>query len=376
MFTAGLFDRPAPNASAIHNNVTSDAHNALARQFAAASTVLLQNNNGLLPLSSTTPKKIAVIGDACSVSPIVHGDGSGQVSPPYVITVLQGVTAAAAQGSIISYSRTSPVADAVTAAENADVAIVCTATVSSEGFDRMNLNLPFYEDDLIQAVAAAQNKTVVVVSAPGAVLTPWAKDVGAILVNFMPGQEAGNAIADVIFGAVNPSGKLPLTFPAVENQVGFQQSQYPGLPANNPVEANYSEGLFVGYRWYDAYQSVPAFPFGHGLSYTTFQLGNVQASPTSVQAILINTGSVAGAEVLQLYIAFPQSAGEPPQQLKGFAKVHLAPGASTQVSFNVTQRDLSIWDVASHSWQVVNGTFTALLGSSSRNILGSDTFTV
>jgi len=361
MYTVGLFDHP--NTGNITANVTSPAHNALARQFAAEAMVLLKNAGGVLPLSTTA--SIALIGDACSKNPIVHGTGSGSVAPPYVITALQGVSAYAAN---VTYFDSSNLTAAVAGAAAASVAVVCTAITSGEGHDRVNISLPWNEDILTAAVAAAQPNTVVVVSSPGAILLPWADSVPAILSTFMPGQEAGNAIADVLFGTVNPSGKLPLTFPMIENQVQFTQAEYPGLPANDPAEANYTEKLLVGYRWYDAYASAPRYPFGHGLSYTSFKYSDLTVSQSQVTALITNAGTVAGAEVAQLYLAFPSSAGEPPQQLKGLQKITLLPGQAATVTFNLRPRSFSIWDVNLHAWAVQHGTFGVFVGSSSRDI--------
>ena len=373
MFTAGLFDR-APSGD-IHANVTSPAHNALAREFATEAIVLLKNSGGVLPLSKNAAgRTIAVIGDACSTAPIVGGEGSGYVGPPYIITVADGVSSKAS-GATIRVVGTN-VTEAVAAATSADVAIVCTATTSSEGIDRANLDLPAAENAVIAAVAAAQKNTVVVVTSPGAVLLPWIDAVPAAIATFMPGQEAGNAIADILFGDANPSGKLPLTFPLTNNPTNFTPAQYPGLPSLFPLEANYSEGLLIGYRWYDAHHVTPLFPFGHGLSYTQFKYSGLTASATNVTIVLTNTGSVAGAEVAQLYLAFPSAANEPPLQLKGFGKVMLQPGQSATVAFPVTARDLSIWDATTHDWAMQHGTFGVYVGASSRDIRAKGTFTV
>lgn len=372
MFAAGLFDR-APSGN-ILANVTSPEHNSLARTLAANAMVLLQNKGGVLPLSAAALRHVAVIGDACHTAPIVAGGGSGAVAPPYIITVLDGVTAQA-PGVNITYTGTADVAAAVAAAAAADVAIVCTAT-TSEGFDRANLSLPYPETALIAAVAAAQPRTVAVVTSTGAVLLPFADAVPAVLATFLPGQEAGNAVADVLFGAVNPNGKLPLTFPVTETDINFTAAQYPGLPTLFPLEANYSEGLLVGYRYYDAHALTPAFPFGHGLSYTSFLYSNLSAHANGVSACVTNTGPVAGTEVPQLYLAFPPAAGEPPLQLKGFQKVTLQPGASECVTFPLRPRDVCVYSEAAHAWVSQPGTFGALVGASSRDIRLKGTFIV
>jgi beta-glucosidase len=183
-------------------------------------------------------------------------------------------------------------------------------------------------------------------------------------------------IADLLWGDVNPSGKLPLTFPNKENEVGFTQSQYPGLPASDPLDANYTEKLEVGYRWYDAHGVTPAFPFGHGISYAVFQYAGLVVTGRTVSFTVANVGFYDGAEVVQLYIAFPAASGEPPQALKGFKKVMLtAGGAAAPVSFTLSDQDLSIWDVTAHAWAQQHGTFGVYVGSSSRDVRLKGTLT-
>jgi len=196
---------------------------------------------------------------------------------------------------------------------------------------------------------------------PGAVLTDWADSVSSLVVAFMPGQEEGNSIADVLFGAVNPSGKLPVTFPNKENEVGFKPDEYPGVN----LQEYYREQLNVGYRWYAANAVKPRFPFGFGLSYTTFSVSELSLTGRKVSVTLNNTGTTTGAEVVQVYVQFPASASEPPIQLKGFEKVSLAPRQTQIVDFELTDRDLSIWDVSSHSWKTVSGTYVIYVGTSS-----------
>jgi len=237
------------------------------------------------------------------------------------------------------------------------------ATSSSEGSDRANLALPADQVAICNAVGKAQ-KTIAIVITPGAVLTDWSDNVDAVLVAWMPGQEEGNALADVIFGNVNPGGKLPVTFPNVENEVGFTPQEYPGVN----LQEYYNEQLNVGYRWYATHGVKPRFPFGFGLSYTTFMLSNLVISGRSITANVQNTGSVEGYEVVQLYVAFPSAAGEPPIQLKAFKKIYLAPGNSQMVSFYLSDKDLSIWDVMSHSWLKQTGTFTVYVGTSSQDL--------
>lgn len=182
-------------------------------------------------------------------------------------------------------------------------------------------------------------------------------------------------MSDLVFGDVNPSGKLPLTFPNKENEQDFTQSQWPGLPAGPaPLNAVYSEKLDVGYRWYATHAITPAFAFGHGLSYTTFSYSDVSVTPSAVDVTVTNTGSVTGKAVPQLYLGFPEASGEPPKQLKGFTKVALDPGATTRVSFPLTSRDKSVWDASMHTWEEQRGTFNVYVGDSSESFAFSGSF--
>jgi len=315
-------------------------------------------------------KKVAVFNAPASSNVITGGGGSGSVNAKYRVTPLAGITTAlngqlpVGQSAVdIEYYNGKDPQAAATLAASADVAICVLATSSSEGGDRSSLSLPADEISICRAVGKAQ-KTVAVVITPGAVLTDWSDDVHAVVVAFMPGQEEGNAIADILFGAVNPSGKLPVTFPNKENEVNFKPDEYPGVG----LQEYYREQLNVGYRWYATHQVVPRFAFGFGLSYTTFDLSGLTITGRRVSLQLKNTGSVSGAEVVQLYLGFPSSAGEPPIQLKGFSKVLLAPGGMQTVVFTLSDRDLSIWNVATHSWAVVAGTYTVYVGTSSQNL--------
>ena len=261
--------------------------------------------------------------------------------------------------------------DAVTAARDADAAVVFVNDVTSEGSDRTTLALPGDQDRLIQAVAAANPRTVVVLNTSGPVLMPWLGRVAGVVEAWYPGQEDGNAIASVLFGDVDPGGKLPMTFPADERQGPAKTpAEYPG----DGVTVHYDEGVLVGYRWYDAKNEKPLFPFGHGLSYTTFRYSGLRATRDAVQVRVTNTGRRAGTEVAQLYLGMPASAGEPPNQLKGFQKVRLSPGRSATVTFRLGTRALSIWDGG--RWRVPAGTYRVTVGDSSRDIHATAHFTV
>ena len=360
-------------------NVTTVAASESARKLSAQSTVLLQNNGGVLPLDAASIGSVCVIGFAAENNTVVHAGGSGSVVPSHITSPLDGIHAAVAgTPTTVTYDNGTDVTRAAALATGCQVALVFVQTLSHEGGDRPSLSLDDgcaggdackQQNALVAAVAAANPKTVVVMSVPGAVLTPWRKKVPAVLTNFMPGQEAGPAIADVLFGKVNPSAKLPLTFPSAENETHITPHQWPGWPDPKvPTYANYSEGLLVGYRYYDAHKVAPAYPFGHGLSYADFAYAELAVSGSKVTFNVTNIGDVPGAEVAQLYLAFPPAAGEPPQVLRRFAKVNLAPGECAPVAFELGDADVSVWDADAHGWRKVAGQYGVLVGSSSRDV--------
>ncbi|HLX94348.1 MAG TPA: glycoside hydrolase family 3 C-terminal domain-containing protein [Verrucomicrobiae bacterium] len=377
MFQFGLFDNPPTGNLA--STVTNLANGLFARSAAAEGMVLLQNNGGVLPLGSSV-HSIAVIGSVSSVSPISVGGGSASVNLPYNITPLAGITSRAGGGVTINYAQGdgASVAAAVQQASNSDVAIVCVGQQTSEGSDRANLSLPNGQDALISAVAAANPHTIVVMYESSATLMPWANQVGGILMAWYPGQENGNALAQVLFGDVDPSGKLPVSIPPSASQVpASTPAQFPGV--NGHVA--YSEGLQIGHRWYDANNVTPLFPFGFGLSYTTFGYSNLTVSAVSpsgqvqIGFDLTNMGALTGAEVPQLYLGFPAGAGEPPKLLKGFQRITLSPGQTQRVTFNLNWEDLANWDATARGWIVTPGIFQVMVGASSRDVRLTGSFT-
>ncbi|MEZ0396067.1 MAG: glycoside hydrolase family 3 C-terminal domain-containing protein [Anaerolineales bacterium] len=250
----------------------------------------------------------------------------------------------------------------------------------SEGWDREHIRLLGGQDELIAALAEVNPRTAVVLNVGAPVTMPWAEKVGALLLAYYPGQENGNAVASVLLGEVNPSGKLPVTFPRrLEDSPAFLNAAYPGCR-----QVRYGEGIFVGYRYYDARQMEPLFPFGHGLSYTTFEYGGLKlpekvrrGQPVVVTLTVTNTGRRAGKEVVQLYLADLQSSlPRPPKELKGFAKVALAAGQSQTVTFTLDERALSFYDPVQARWVAEAGEFEVLVGSSSRHIRLRGRFTL
>ena len=263
------------------------------------------------------------------------------------------------------------IAQAVAAASTASAAVVVVSDdTESEAADRPSLELPSAQDELIEAVAAVNPRTIVVVDAGAPIAMPWLSQVAAVLYDWYPGQVNGTALASVLFGNSDPGGHLPVTFPTSLSEIPTSTlAQFPGTDG----EVLYSEGLDVGYRWYDANDVAPLFPFGYGLSYTTFSFSNLSVSPDvqggvgniAVSATLTNTGTVAGSDVAQLYLGDPPAAGEPPRQLVGFQSVSLAPGQSTQVNFTISPKDTWWWDDATNGWSQSTGTYQVYVGDSS-----------
>ncbi len=365
MMRFGVFDHPP-----VPKPIPARENGAKSRAMAEQGMVLLKNEGGLLPLGKV--KTIAVIGPGAAAA-VTGGGGSSHVVPLYTVDPVAGIQKRAGSAVQVTSSDGSDMEKAAALAQGADVAIVMVSKVDREGRDQ-TLNLEANQDELIAKVAAANPRTIVVLKTGSAVLMPWIEKVPAILEAWYPGEEDGNAVADVLFGTVNPSGKLPLTFPRrVQDEPTNTPAQYPGVDG----VAHYSEGVFVGYRHYDEKNIEPLFAFGHGLSYTTFAYSNlkVAAQPGnpghwSVDFDLRNSGHVAGAEVAQLYVGLPSTTGapQPPKQLKGFEKVSLAPGRTKHVHLMLDTPALSYWDVQQHRWNLAPGTYKVMVGSSSRDI--------
>lgn len=365
LFAFGVFDRPAYTND--DSQINKSAHAAAAQQIEEGAITLLQNQGDVLPLQH--PKSIAVIGKPANT--FLTGGGSSAVTPYSTVTPLQGITQRAGPGVHVAYSDGSDANAAAALAKTSDVAIVVAANYESEGADLQCLTLECpnaygNQDALISQVAAANPNTNVVLETGGPVLTPWRTQVKGLLDAWYPGEQGGAAIARVLFGDINPSGHLPATFPASESDepTAGDPSSYPGV-ANTET---YKEGVFVGYRWFDAHSLTPAFPFGFGLSYTRFAYRDLAVTPTSVSATVTNAGSQPGADVAQLYLALPSLPGvpQPPEQLKGYEKVTLQPGQSARVSFPLNSRSLSYWDGS--GWHVAPGCAGVMVGDSSRNL--------
>jgi beta-glucosidase len=263
------------------------------------------------------------------------------------------------------------------AAANSDVAVVFASNYSAEGSDLATLELPGDQDQLIEAVAQVNPHVIVVLNTSAAIYMPWLNDVQGVFEAWYPGQQYGNSIAALLFGDVDPSGHLPLTFP-VDAQQGVADGATLASPSltfpGDGTNVDYSEGIDVGYRYYDVHNETPLFPFGYGLSYTTFSYSHLRVKAdnssdrrATVTVTVTNTGNRAGADVVQLYLTDPSAAGEPPYQLKGFQRVLLAAGASRNVTFTVSQQDMSYYDTSTSSWVAAPGSYGVSIGGNERD---------
>ena len=355
--------------------------------------MLLKNADDVLPLDLKAVRSIAVIGQPDYATKAVSGccGGSSDVIPLFTVAPLEGLqNAAQALGASASVSLAvvntdgSNLAQAVAAAGAADAVVVLAGAITEEGADRPSLSLPDNQDAMISAVAAANPRTVVVLKDGGPVLMPWIDQVPAVLEAWFPGQEDGNIVARLLLGLANPSGRLPVTYPKAASDVPARlPEQYPGVPADGVPTATYSEGLEVGYRWYDAQKIEPLFPFGHGLSYTTFSISDLDVQPEAisgdapikVRCVVENTGARKGAEVLQAYLGLPAGTGEPPKRLVAFEKVWLDPGERRGVELtidpNAGNHPLDIWDSGGQRWVPAGGDYQVFVGTSAATIAAS-----
>lgn len=377
--------------------------------------VLLKNEGNLLPLGATSLKSIAVIGGHADVG-VMSGGGSSQVSPAggnpvppppelmknplagfMLLSVyhrsapLKGIEEKAPH-AIVKFDPGTDPESAAALAKASQVAIVFAVQHESEGMDLKDLSLPDKQDALIEAVAAANPRTIVVLETGGPVLMPWIGQVAGVVEAWYPGIRGSEAISNLLFGNVNPSGKLPLTFPKSEADLPHPVHMDPPRPdAEHPVpklagapgfigmamgigpffDVHYDEGLKVGYKWYDAEKKPVLFPFGFGLSYTTYAYSGLKVTPgesTTISFTVKNAGKRAGSEIAEVYLSLPETAEEPPKRLVGWTRIELGPGESKQVSVPVSRDRLTIYDEASDSWKLVPGKYVFRVGGSSQEL--------
>ena len=399
-FASGLFAYP-------QDRRVPDVFHGLevAERVAEQTIVLLKNANGQLPLAASRIHSIAVIGSHADAG-VLSGGGSGAVDP-IGGNAVPGADAfgqiwhrssplkalrAEALGAVVEYNAGIDATAAATLARSSDVAIVFVNQPTSEGDDVRSLSLPGRQDALVSAVAVANPHTIVVIESGGPVTMPWIDQVSAVLEAWYPGTRGGEAIAKILFGAVNPSAKLPVTFAKTEADLphpkemlqppprpGEETPMFPGAPwkiNTRRFDIEYDEGLLVGYKWYDAKDKQPLFPFGYGLSYTSYTYSGITASPSQVAFAVKNTGERAGAEIAEVYATLPQAAGEPFKRLVAFQKIALAPGESKSVMVELDPHYLSVFNEDSNAWELVKGEYTVQVGGSSRDLPLRATFRI
>ena len=395
-------------------NIASEEHRAIAKEIGEEGIVLLKNQKNVLPINVAKTKKIAVIGEN-AIKMMTVGGGSSSLKVKYETLPLDGIKSRFGKNAEVVFARgyvgdvggeyngvktgkdltekrsqAELTKEAVELAKNSDFVIFVGGLnksdfQDSEGNDRKDMGLPYHQDELISALAKANKNFSVVLVSGNAVEMPWVKEVPSIVQAWYLGSESGHAIASVLAGDANPSGKLPFTFPVkLEDNSAHQLGEYPGnkeelaqgkgKDQQNPINIKYNEGIFVGYRWHDTKNIKPLFSFGHGLSYTTFEIGQAKADKSVItedETITFtipvkNTGKKAGAEVVQLYIRDVKSSlPRPLKELKGFEKIYLNPGEQKEVTITIDKSALSFFDPVKHDWVAEPGDFEALIGNSS-----------
>ncbi len=406
--------RTSMNRSKPFGSLCSDAHYAAAREIGGEGIVLLKNDGDLLPMTVERDAKILVVGEN-AIKMMTVGGGSSSLKVQREISPLDGIRERFGEiaevvyergyvgdvtgeyngvttGQNLSESRSAEqlIADAVAQAKDADYVIFVGGLNKSdhqdcENTDRAGLGLPYGQDQVIEALAAATDRLIVVNVSGNAVAMPWGSEVPAIVQAWYIGSEAGHAIADVLSGDVNPSGKLPFTFPvALEDVPAHIFGEYTGVSVRDTVDIEYKEGIFVGYRWTDMQKKTkPLFAFGHGLSYTKFEYGKPvidlkKMSPDGTVKVTVsvtNTGDREGQEVVQMYVGDRKSSlPRPVKELKGFSKIRLAPGESREVTFVIDSDDLSFFDPEKHEWVVEPGMFDIYIAAAADDVRGKVSF--
>ncbi len=388
-FADGIIDYPTKRSV-----VDVEGGFETAQKIAEASIVLLKNSKGVLPIERGKVKSIAVIGMNADTG-MISGGGSAQVDPPgrpatkwqehvwFPTSPLKAI-ASKAPGAQVKFDSGKDPAAAAALAKNSDVAIVFAFQWESEGMDLPSLSLPDEQDALIAQVAAANPRTIVVLETGTAVTMPWVDKVSGVVEAWYAGSKGADAVANILFGDVNPTAKLPMTFPLKDEDVPHPTivKPAPGGSGNRPSQLagemkptfgiTYDEGLKVGYKWYDAEKKPVLFPFGFGLSYTTYSYSGLKVTPgadgTAVTFSVKNTGKRAGVEIAEVYAALPASADEPPKRLVGWSRVALGPGETKDVTVNVSREYLSIYDEAASGWKLVPGEYSFMAGGSSQQL--------
>ena len=413
-----LFFRTNMNRNRQFGSLCSEAHYDAARKISAEGIVLLQNKGRVLPIDTLKARRVLVVGEN-AIKMMTVGGGSSSLKAQHEELPLDGLKACLEGMNIeVDYARgyvgditgeyngvttgqqladsRSPeelIAEAVDKARKADYVVFFGGLNKSdyqdaEGHDRKSFALPYDQDKVVEALAKANKRLIFVNISGNAVAMPWKSSVPAIIQGWFLGSTAGHALADVLTGRTNPSGKLPFTWPASLNDVGAHKlNTYPGTWRSDKkiIDEEYKEGIFVGYRWADKEKTKPLFAFGHGESYTSFKIGKAKASAASITTAdslsftvsVTNTGKVAGSETVQLYIHDCESSlPRPYKELKGFRKVYLQPGETKEVTITIGKDALSFYDDKAASWTTEPGQFEALIGNASDNIVSKVAFTL
>jgi beta-glucosidase len=372
MMQFGLFDHATKSRA-----IAARKNGAEARLIAEEGMVLLKNVGNELPLDPKSLRSIALIGPFAT-NAMTGGGGSSQVKPLYTVSPADGIRQRVGSKVKVAVADGKSITEAVALAKSSDAAIIMVGDAATEGRDHL-LTLGGNQDELIEAVAAANPRTILILKTGSAIFMPWVDKVPAILEAWYPGEEDGNAVAAILFGDLNPSGKLPITFPkSLADLPANTPEQYPGVNG----AAHYSEGVFVGYRHFDAQKIEPLFPFGYGLSYTEFAFKNLAIVPKKVSTgrdsgpavevdlDVANTGKRAGKTVVELYVGIPSSAAvpQPPAQLKAVEKVALKPGQTRHVRLKLNARAFGYWDTNTPGWKITPGAYRILVGPSSRDL--------
>ncbi|MHA1268368.1 MAG: beta-glucosidase family protein [Candidatus Helarchaeota archaeon] len=384
MFLVGMFDDPKhiPPGS-----LCTPEHIEIAQKIAEEGIVLLKNDQNILPLKIDQIKKIAILGSNATKT-FAFGGGSSMIRTKYEITPFEGIK-----------NKCQEKIDLVKTPSDADIAIIVTGLNhkkhnDTENSDRLTLDLPQSQIELIKNTAKENPKTIVIlINGSPIAMDDWIDDVPAVIEAWYPGLESGTVIADILFGDVNPSGKLPITFPKTISDSPAHKSEktYPGIieeiedqdKKKTLKKVFYEEGIFVGYRHFDKNNIEPLFPFGHGLSYTNFKYSNLKLNKTEmgsndiikVSMSIENIGNISGSEIIQLYIQDIESTVDRPvKELKGFNKVYLEPGKAQMIKFEISKKDLSFYDIKEKSWVAEKGKFKILIGASSRDIRLTEEF--
>ena len=393
MFRFGQFERPYNPGE-----IDAKGHGAISRKIGSQMAVLLKNEGEMLPLDPKAYNSIVIVGqsefvdDACN-----GGGGSSKVTPLYTVPPVEGMQNVLRNlGSDTKVSKftvtkdLSNIEEAKSVAAEADMVILMAGLVASEGFDLPSPNMLNDQNRMVDELLDINPNTVVVMKDSSPVMMPWISKAKAVLEAWNQGTEDGHVVADLLFGVVNPSGKVPTTYAASEGDLLYanKPERYPGTDEGNgfPV-IRYSEGLNMGYRWFQSQEIKPLFPFGYGLSYTSFELSGFSVtskqtdgkSPITVNVTVTNTGKVAGAEVVQVYLGIPVQ-GQPPKRLVGFQKVHLEPNESREVTITIdpmaTNHPMGVWDYYEHDFVVKPGEYAVYLGTSSEDTPYKETIVV